>query len=112
MKTEKEHLKLENLSGGAVLEKFNSELNRLLSNVMDPNATDKKRKITLTLAIKRNDARTIAEIEAAIKLDMAPAWPLVTQGFIGRDINGKAVCNEIIAAQKPILQDNVRPMKK
>ena len=112
MRTREESLSLMNIADGAVVEKFDRALEKILENLMDPNTTDKKREIIIKVELKRNDARTMLDMAVSCVTKPAPAWPTVTQAFMGRDSRGGVRANEILPAQKPLFEDNVKPLRK
>lgn len=80
---------LENFADGAVAERFNIELKKVLENLVDPNTdAKKKRKVQLTVTVKGNEKRELAEIEISAKTTLAPANAIETTIIIDRDKNG------------------------
>lgn len=90
-----EMINLNNFAEGAVAERFNMELQNVLNNLADPNTDAKKaRKLTLTLTIKGNEKRDIANVDIQTKISLVPAKPIETQMIIGHDGN-KVVGSEL-----------------
>lgn len=85
------------LAGGAVQERFEIELQKVLQNIMDPN-TDwkKKRTITLSVTFDPTEERSFSTINCAVKSTLAPQ-KLVSSGlFIGKDGKGRALAAEVV----------------
>lgn len=91
--TQEERVSLQNLSRGAVVERFDDELAKVLDNIMDPNTTLAGRKITITVSIKPDKDRSVGAVGVSCKSAMAPAMGLTSTIFIGRDKSG-AVATE------------------
>jgi hypothetical protein len=92
--TQEERVSLQNLARGAVVERFDDELRKVLDNIIDPNTTLATRKITITVAIKPDKDRDFGGVDVTCKSTLAPASPLGTKIFIGRDKSG-AVASEV-----------------
>lgn len=87
---------LNNFASGAVSEKFNAELQRVLDNIADPNTDAKKsRKVTLTVTLKPNDNRDLANVSVETKSTIAPPTPIGTSLLIDMDSNGKVTGAEL-----------------
>lgn len=85
---------LDTLANGALLELFNAELTRVLTNIQDPNtAHNAKRGITLTISFKASEQRDVADISVASSCKLAGIKPVSSVVFIGRQ-NGKLVAVE------------------
>lgn len=89
-------LNFETLAGGALKEKLNSELDKVLENIADPNTKDTKtRKLTISISFKPNEERDLAEVAIEAKTVLAPAMPSKTKIIIDRDLeSGKVVAAE------------------
>jgi hypothetical protein len=84
------------LAGGAVEEKLQYALSEVAANIADPNTDPKKvRKITMTMTIKPNEQRTIADVAIDVKTTLAAPVGISTTIMIDRDEKGKAVAAEI-----------------
>lgn len=84
------------LAGGAVEEKLQYALAEVAANIADPNTDPKKvRKITMTMTIKPNEQRTIADVAIDVKTTLAAPVGISTTIMIDRDEKGKAVAAEI-----------------
>ena len=91
--TQEERVSLQNLARGAVVERFDDELTKVLDNIMDPNTTMVARKITVTVSIKPGKDRSVGSVDVSCKSTPAPALGLSSTIFIGRDKSG-AVATE------------------
>ncbi len=86
--TEPENVSLQNLARGAVVERFDDALRSVLDNIMDPNTTHAAREITLKVKIKPDQNRDFGGVDVTCTTKLAPASPLGTKIFIGRDKTG------------------------
>lgn len=94
MESNKEQISLANLKGGAALELFDFELQNVLENIIDPNTkAEEVRTVTLTVKIKPDKERNFGPIEIQAKAKLAPAAPVSTQAFFGKE-RGKVVAHE------------------
>lgn len=92
---------LSNLADGAVAERFNMELQKVLENIADPNTDAKKaRKLTLTLTIKADEQRDIASVAIEAKATLVPAKGVETKFVIDRDGKGRIVGAELKSGVK------------
>ena len=92
---------LSNLANGAVAERFNMELQKVLENIADPNTEAKKaRKLTLTLTIKADDQRDIAAVAIETKSTIVPAKGVETKFVIDKDGKGRIVGAELVSGAK------------
>lgn len=92
---------LNNFANGAVAERFNLELLKLLENIADPNTDPKKaRKLVLTVKVSGNENRDIADVEVEAKLTLAPAKPIESKLVIDRDNKGKIIGAELKSGVK------------
>lgn len=85
-------LSLETMADGAVAELFQAELDRVLENVLDPNAhPTKARSIVLTVTISPSEqSRTEGRVDVTAKSKLAPSIGAGGAIFIGR-LRGKVV---------------------
>jgi hypothetical protein len=109
-------MKLGEIGGGALQERFEMEFDKVMENIMDRN-TDYKpvRKVTLTVAIKTNEDRTVAEMSYSVKSTVAAPKTLTTNVLFDRDPDtGKPIAREFgkqIPGQQAMVIDNVTPIK-
>jgi hypothetical protein len=84
------------LAGGGVEEKLQFALKEVAENIADPNTDAKKaRKITMTLTLKPNEARTISNVDIDVKTSLVAPKGISTTLMIDRDNAGKIVASEI-----------------
>lgn len=83
-------INIESLKNGAVAERFNDAIARIIENVMDKN-TDYKvnRKVVISLSMKPNEDRDLISTTIDVKTTLAPPKVLQTMIAIGR--NGETV---------------------
>jgi hypothetical protein len=80
---------LDNLGGGAAVEKFNDELAEVLRNIQDPNTSSTAvREIKLTVSLKPAEDRASAGVTIATTKKLAPIKAFASQVFIGRGAAG------------------------
>jgi hypothetical protein len=72
---------------------FDTELQRVLDNIMDPNTTHAARTVTLQVKIKPDNNRGIGSVEIGVSAKLAAAVPVTSQFYLGVD-RGKAVAYE------------------
>lgn len=91
MENELKPVSLRTLAGGAVDEIFKHELNKVIENITDLNTEpDKKRKITLEVAITPTKDREMGVVSITCKSNLVSIKPVETTIFIGKD-NGMPV---------------------
>lgn len=91
-----EKLSFSTLAGGGVEEKLQYALDEVAANIADPNTDAKKtRKVTMTLTLKPNEQRTIANLEIDVKTSLAAPVGISTTLMIDVDEKGNAVAQEI-----------------
>jgi len=90
---------LDSLARGALNERFNEELDKVLANIYDPNTDPKKeRSVTLVIKIKPNDRRSQATLTLSAKCALAPAMPVATDLFMQKDYKtGRVIATEVTA---------------
>ena len=87
---------LDNLMSGAVSERFNDELQKVLQNVLDPNTDPKKkRKLQFVVTVAPNEKRDAAEFSVDVKASLAPPVPVSTSVYIGKTNDGDVIAEEI-----------------
>ncbi|AQT84314.1 hypothetical protein [Paenibacillus larvae] len=87
---------LESLANGGVVERFEQELAKVFANIGDPNTSAKAaRKINLSLSIKPDEKREIAEVTIQATTTLAPSKELMTTIIMDRDNDGKVVGAEL-----------------
>jgi len=94
-------INLDELAGGAVSERFQYELGRVLQNIQDPNTDPKKkRKINLTLTFSADESRDIANVSVQAKSTLAPAKDVTSKLIMDTDQEGHVVGQELRSGVK------------
>ena len=97
-----EQVTLDNLGHGAAAELFQTELQNVIFNVMDPNTKpDAARSITLKLKVKPSKERTMCAVEISCESKLAPVMPFESTLFVGVE-HGEAVASEYNPNQQRI----------
>lgn len=80
-------VELKDLVGGALQEKFNKAMERVVDNLQDVNTSFKvKRKITISLDFTQNETRDDVHVDVAVVEKLAPQAPMTTSFAIGKDL--------------------------
>ena len=87
---------LETFAGGALQEKFDDAMEKVLQNMTDPNTPWKnKRKITVEVTFEQNEDRDDSNVDVSGIPKLAPVKPVKTRMAIGRDLaTGKCYAEE------------------
>lgn len=86
----------ESFAGGAMAEKLNQELQKVINNIADPNTDHKKaRKVQMTMTLKANEQRGLATVLVDVKSTLAPSKGVETQMLIDFDNSGNVVGAEL-----------------
>jgi hypothetical protein len=87
---------LNTFAEGALAERFNSELQRVLENIADPN-TDaaKTRKVTLTVSLKGDNERDVVKTTVIAKSTIVPAKDIESKLMMDYDGEGKVTGGEL-----------------
>lgn len=90
-----EALDLKNIAGGALQEKVDAAMRKILDNMQDPNTPWKaKRGITIKIAFTQNEERDDASVDLSVDTKLAPVSPVRTRMSIGRDLRDGEVYAE------------------
>lgn len=82
-----ELLSLQDIAGGALQQKVNVAMNKVLDNMQDPNTPWKnKRQINIKIAFVQNEERDDTAVEVSVETKLAPVSPVVTRMSIGKDL--------------------------
>lgn len=82
-----ELLSLQDIAGGALQQKVNVAMNKVLDNMQDPNTPWKnKRHINIKIAFVQNEERDDTAVEVSVETKLAPVSPVVTRMSIGKDL--------------------------
>lgn len=96
----KPQMDLSQLGYGAVGERFENDLQKVLKNVDDPNTkADAVRSITLTVSIKPGKNRQSASITVGSSVRLAPPMPIETEMLIGKEKDGTMVGRELLSGE-------------
>lgn len=88
--------KLDELMDGALTERFNYEMERVLNNVFDPNTNPKaKRQIQIVIDIVPNERRDAAEFKIDVKSKTAPPVAVAQTVFLAMDDHGNVTATEM-----------------
>ncbi|MCM1039827.1 MAG: hypothetical protein NC434_10935 [Ruminococcus sp.] len=80
-------IELSKIGGGGLQQRFNRELERVVKNLKDPNTPAKEaRKITITLTLKQDESRNVAQCTVDVQSKLARAKSFDTMFGIGRDL--------------------------
>lgn len=89
-------LSFSTLAGGGVEEKLQFALSEVAANIADPNTDAKKaRKITMSITLKPNESRMVANVDIDVKTSLVAPTGISTTLLIDRDDKGKAVVAEM-----------------
>jgi uncharacterized protein YuzE len=92
---------LSNFANGAVAERFNIELQKVLENISDPNTDAKKsRKLQLNITLKGNEQRDIASVGIQAKTTLAPAKDIESSIVMDYDSSGNVIGSELKSGTK------------
>lgn len=96
---------LQNMARGAVLERFDRELSKVIRNILDPN-TDAKavRKIKLEVVFKPSEDRENADVFVKTSSSEAPPKAIASRIYIGRH-NGQPVAVEFDPGQTDLFNN-------
>ena len=85
------------MAKGAIQERVDYEVTRVVDNLLDTNTEAKaKRKVVLTIVMATDDDRRVVKVEASAKSTLAPVTPIGTSLVITADGNGEMMLAEII----------------
>ena len=85
------------MAKGAIQERVDYEVSRVVDNILDMNTEAKvKRKVVLTIVMVPDEDRQVVKIEASAKSTLAPVVPVGTSLVITADGNGEMILAEII----------------
>lgn len=80
-------IKLENLAGGALAEKFSKSFERVIENLQDQNTPYKtKRTITIKLGFEQNETRDDVSVSVDVTEKLAPQAGIKTSFALGKNL--------------------------
>ena len=81
------HMDMEKFANGAFTSQINRELEKVTENIQDPNTdATAKRRITVVIEFKPNEARNFVTTGVQAKSTLAPAFGAVTALNMGKDL--------------------------
>lgn len=87
---------LNTFANGALAERANEELQRILENIADPNTdAKKKRKLTLSITLSADNKRDVILTNVMAKSTLAPAEPIEAKILMDLDNHGKVTGAEL-----------------
>ncbi len=112
MQTNPEQMCLENLAGGALVERFDIVLHEALDNIHDVNRdAEFVREITMKVKIKPAPDRERLAIGFEVTPKLAPLSAVITTAVTGKDIEGNSEAYEMKSyRQQPLPMNNVTPI--
>lgn len=91
---------LEAFAGGALQEKFDDAIEKVLINMTDPNTPWKnKRKIVVEVSFEQNEDRDDSTVNVSVVPKLAPVKPVSTRMAIGKDLETGQVFAEEYGSQ-------------
>ncbi|MFJ7971291.1 replication terminator protein [Psychrobacillus sp. NPDC096389] len=116
----KQIIDLNSFASGALAEKVNIELQKALDNIADPNTDHKKaRKVAVTITLKANEKRNLANVIIDTKSTLVPAVGVETELIIDYTADGSVTGAELksgipgqafISDDGEILDDKGQPL--
>lgn len=86
------------MASGALLERANYELERIVENILDPNTpAAKRRKLVVTLDLEPDENRSMVSISASAKSTLVATTPIKSAFWVGADENGVPTMREMLA---------------
>jgi hypothetical protein len=87
---------LNTFANGALAERANEELQKILENIADPNTdAKKKRKLTLTITLAADNERDVIMTNVLAKSTLAPSEPIEAKILMDLDNEGKVTGAEL-----------------
>ena len=85
------------MARGAIQERADYEMARILDNILDPNTEARaKRKLQLTIEFRPDDDRQVIAVSVTAKSALCPTNPVSTSLYITGDERGEATAVEMI----------------
>lgn len=92
----KQIIDLNTFASGALSEKVNIEIQKALDNIADPNTDHKKaRKVTVSITLKANEKRNLANVIVDTKSTLVPAVGVETELIIDYTSDGQVTGAEL-----------------
>lgn len=116
----KQIIDLNTFASGALSEKVNIEIQKALDNIADPNTDHKKaRKVNVSITLKANEKRNLANVIVDTKSTLVPAMGVETELIIDYTQDGQVTGAELksgipgqsyISTDGEILDDKGKPL--
>ena len=89
-------LSLTDLANGALQEKANAAMQKVIDNMQDPNTPWKnQRQINIKIAFVQNEDRDDMAVAVSVDTKLAPVTPVLTRMAVGKDLrSGKVYAQE------------------
>lgn len=85
------------MARGAIQERADYEMTRVLDNILDPNTEARaKRKLQLTIEFRPDDDRQVIAVSVTAKSALCPTNPVSTSLYITGDERGEATAVEMV----------------
>jgi hypothetical protein len=85
------------MAGGAIKERADYEMSRIIDNILDCNTkASKKRTLTLTVELIPDDERQQIRVNVTAKSKLEPTNPVATSLYIAGDENGELCAVEMV----------------
>ena len=85
------------MARGAIQERADYEMARVLDNILDPNTEARaKRKLQLTIDFRPDDDRQVIAVSVTAKSTLCPTNPVSTSLYITGDEHGEATAVEMV----------------
>lgn len=82
---------------GAIEERVNYEMGKVVENIIDPNTEPTKaRKLSVTLELKPDSERRTIQVKAVAKSSLVPTNPIATALYVTSDQNGEMEVVEMV----------------
>ncbi|OUA60387.1 replication terminator protein [Bacillus thuringiensis] len=89
---------LNSFADGALFERVNIELKKVLENIADPNTDPKKvRKINITIAVAGDQQRDVLNCKVQAKTTLVPATEVESKIVMDYDNDGNLVGQELVS---------------
>ncbi|UYB50417.1 replication terminator protein (plasmid) [Lysinibacillus capsici] len=98
----KTEVNLNELANGALLERVNNDLQKIMENIYDPNTdATKARKLNITISLTPDKNREVIATDINTKITLASSVSVSTTMLLGKDTQtGKVVGRELASGAK------------
>ncbi len=96
-----EIINFNDFADGAVAERLNIEVQKVLQNIADPNTDPKKeRKVTLVIKFKADEGRDVTAVQVAADSKLVPAKSIESKILMDLDSKGRVTGAELKSGVK------------